>query len=220
MVDIVSAQSDSATGDVRLRRATAVAGLLSVGSMVAAVLVANPQDVGNQAALQTYLQRNGDHLAIAWLIGAVGGLAWLVFVIGLRRLLTAGAGRDLFVVAAVCAQAMAWTGASIGTANAPPEAREVPLAVFNAFREAGHLAGAAGTAAVGLSLLGLAMATSRTTGWSPLFVRVTSALGVLLVLAAVIGPVTVPVLVLWELGTCILLLRTRNRTPAGAPAPA
>lgn len=203
-----------------MRHATAVAGLLSVGSLAAAVLVANPQDVGSQVALQSYLQRDSDHLAIAWLIGAVGGLAWLGFVVGLRRLLSAGVGRDLFVVAAVAAQAMAWTGASLGTASAPPEARDVPLAVFDAFREAGHLAGAAGTAAVGLSLLGLAMAASRTTGRSPLFVRVTSAVGVVLVLAAVIGPVTVPVLLFWELGTCIMLLRTRNRTPAGAPAPA
>jgi hypothetical protein len=126
----------------------------------------------------------------------------------------------VFVVAAVCAQAVAWTGASIGTANAPPEARDVALAVFNAFREAGHLAAAAGTAALGLSLLALARAASRTTGWSPLFARVTSAVGVVLVLGAVVGPVSFRVLVLWELGTYIMLLRTRNRTPAQTPAAA
>jgi hypothetical protein len=37
MVEIVSTQPVSATGDVRLRRTTAVAGLLSVGSLAAAV---------------------------------------------------------------------------------------------------------------------------------------------------------------------------------------
>lgn len=220
MVDIVSMQSVSAAGNVRLRRATGFAGLVSVTSMAAALLVANPQDVSTQAALQSYLESNGGHLAVAWLIGAVGGLAWLAFVVGLRRLVSAGVGRDVFVVAAVCAQAMVWTGASLDTADAPPEARGVPIAVFNAFREAGHLAGAVGTAAAGLSLVGLAVAASRTAGWSRLFVRLTSAAGGLLVVAAVIGPVTVPVLVLWQISTCILLLRTSNRTSVGAPAPA
>ena len=95
----------------RTRRICAAAAFASLGSLWAALLVAAPEDVASQAALQGYLDRAGGRMFVAWILVVLSGSAWLCLVVGLRRMLPAGAGRDLFVVAAVSGQAAAWVGA-------------------------------------------------------------------------------------------------------------
>lgn len=75
-----------------------------------------------------------------------------------------------------------------------------------AFGEAGHLAAAAGTAAAGLALLGLSRAAAVGL-WSTPVARGTGAAGVLLIAAAVIGPVSIAAYALWLLIISVLLLR-------------
>jgi hypothetical protein len=193
------------------RRATGGAGLATLVTYAAAVLVAPKQDLTSRAQLHAFLEDNGRWQAVAWLLMVVSGLAWLVFVVGLRRLLPAGPGRDLFTAAAVAGQAATWAGASLNTAAAPPDARGLSLPVYAAFGEAGHLAVATGTAATGLALLGLARAAATSGLWSSAVSRGTTTAGILLVVAAVVGPVSVPVYALWLLILSILLLAS-NRT--------
>ena len=157
--------------------------------------------------LHAYLEDNGSRQALAWVLTLASGLAWLLFVVGLRRLLPDSHGRDLFTVAALAGQGATWAGTSLSTAAAPPAARAVSLPVYEAFGEAGHLAVAAGTAATGLAFVGLARAVAQTRLWSKTGVRITAVAGALLVIAAVVGPVSVPVYVLWLLGCSILLVR-------------
>ncbi len=144
----------------RLRRRWAAAGAAfgALVLLVAAVLVAAPEDVHTQAALRGYLDRAEGRMLLAWILSVLAGLAWLCLAVALRRLLPRGGGRDLFVAAVIAGQAAAWAGVSLGTAAAAPDAHQIPLSVFNALGEAAHLAGAAATAAMGLALLGLATA--------------------------------------------------------------
>ena len=97
---------------------------------------------------------------------------------------------------------------SLGTAAAVPDAHQIPLPVFNAFGEAAHLASVAGTAAIGLALLGLAAAVRSAPGLLPgWFGWLTAGVGVLLIPASVAGPVSMPVTWLWLLVLGTLLLR-------------
>ena len=190
-----------------------VAGGAALGALVtslASLFVLTREDVGTQAALRDYLARAGGRMAAAWVFAVLSGLAWLGFVSAMRRLLPTSGGRDLFVAAAVAGQATSWAGVSLATAAAPAEAREVPLAVFHAFSEAGHLAGAAGTAALGLALVGAASAGRQPSAPRVLprwFWVMTLVVGVLLVPAAVAGPVALPLTWLWLLVVAVLLLR-------------
>jgi hypothetical protein len=91
-----------------------------------------------------------------------------------------------------------------------------PLPVYQAFGEAGHLAIATGTATTGLALLGLASATGHSRFWSTSISRGTTAAGVLLILTAVVGPVSIPVYALWLLTISVLLLRWNGTKPNAA----
>lgn len=192
------------------RRVAGGAALVTLVTSLASLFVLTREDVGTQAALRDYLARASGRMAAAWVFAVLSGLAWLGFVAAMRRLLPTSGGRDLFVAAAVAGQATSWAGVSLASAAAPAEAREVPLAVFHAFGEAGHLAGAAGTAALGLALVGAASAGRRPSASRVLprwFWAMTSVVGVLLVPAAVAGPVALPLTWLWLLGVALLLLR-------------
>jgi hypothetical protein len=192
---------------LRQRRAAAAATFGVLALLAAAVLVAAPEDVHTQAALPGYLDRAEGRMLLAWILSVLAGLAWLCLVVALRRMLPHGGGRDLFVAAAVSGQAAAWSGVSLGAAAAVPDAHQIPLPVFTAFGEAAHLAGAAATAAMGLALLGLAAAVRS--GRAPLprwFGWLTAGVGVVLIPAAVIGPVSLPVTALWLLALGTLLL--------------
>jgi hypothetical protein len=199
------------------RRATGAAGLATLVTYAAAVLVAPKQDLTTRAQLHAFLEDNGRWQAVAWLLMVLTGLAWLVLVVGLRRLLPGSPDRDLFTAAAVAGQAATWAGASLNTAAAPPAAHSLSLPVYQAFGEAGHLAVATGTAATGLALLGLARAAATSGLWSSAVSRGTTTAGVLLIVAAVVGPVSVPVYALWLLIISILLLAS-SRTSRNATA--
>ena len=186
------------------------AALVTLVTSLAALLVLTREDVYTQSALRDYLARDGGRMAAAWVFALLSGLAWLGFVAPMRRLLPTSGGRDLFVVAAVAGQATSWAGVSLATGAAPAEARDVPLAVFHAFDEAGHLAGAAGTAALGLAFVGAATAGRRPSSPRLLprwFWTMTFVVGVLLIPAAVAGPVALPLTWLWLLVAGMLLLR-------------
>lgn len=193
---------------LRQRRAAAGAAFGALVLLVAAVLVAAPEDVHTQAALQGYLDRAGGRMLLAWILSVLAGLAWLYLAVALRRLLPRGGGRDLFVAAVISGQAAAWAGVSLGAAAAPPDAHQIPLSVFNALGEAAHLAGAAATAAMGLALLGLATAVRSAPAPLPRwFGWLTAGVGVVLIPAAVAGPVSLPVTWFWLLTLGTLLLR-------------
>jgi hypothetical protein len=200
----------------RMRRATGAAALTVLVTLVAAQLVGARTDVGSQASLQVFLDHHGARLFVAWVLTVLGGLAWLGLITGMRRLLPGGGARDLFVAAGVAGQAIGWAGASLGTAAAAPDARDIPLSVYNAFGEAAHLASAAGIAATGLALIGLGAAASGALPVAlPRFVaRLTTAAGVLLILTGPIGPISLPVNVFWLLTLSIVLLRRPTDTAA------
>jgi hypothetical protein len=193
-------------------RATGNIGLLTLLVFIAAILVAPKQDVTTPTQLHVFLKGNGVLLAVAWVLTLVWGLTWLLFVVGLRRLLPESHGRDLFTAAAVAGQAATWAGVSLNTATAPSGAHGVTLPVYEAFGEAGHLAMAAGTAATGLALIGLARAAAAAGYWSATTTRATAVAGSVLIVTAVIGPISIPIYVMWLLGTSILLLRASRRT--------
>jgi len=209
------------TRTVACRRA-GTAGIIAVATLVAGVLLDTRTDVHTQGALHTFLDDSGPRLFIAWVFLLVSGLAWLGVVVGLRTLLPKGGATDLFVIGAALGQALLWCGASTDTAAAAPNAHALPLAAFNALTEAAHLTTAAGIAVTGLALVGLGRARA-TSLWPRAFARGTGAVGVILVLGAVIGPLSLPVLVLWMLTASILLLsasRASGRAPRAAEAPA
>ena len=181
-----------------------------------AVLLAPKHDLNSDAQLHAFLEDTGRWQAVAWLLMVVTGLAWLVFVVGLRHLLPGSPGRDLFTAAAIAGQAATWAGASLNTAAAPPPARGLSLPVYVAFGEAGHLAVATGTAATGLALLGLARAAATCGLWPTTVNRGTTIAGVVLLVAAVIGPVSIPVYALWLLTISILLLLRSRSTSVNA----
>jgi hypothetical protein len=192
---------------IRQRRVAAAAAFGALVLLIAAVLVAVPEDVHTQAALQEYTDRAGGRMLLGWMLGVLSGLAWLCLVVGLRRMLPSGGGRDLFVVAAVAGQAMAWAGASLGVAAAAADARQIPLSVFNVLGDAAHLAGTAAAAATGLALLGLAAAVRSVPADLPRwFGWLTVGLGVVLLVVGTIG-VSAPVTSLWLLTVGTLLLR-------------
>jgi hypothetical protein len=201
------------------RRATGTIGLLSLALFIAAVLVAPKQDVTTPTQLHAFLKENGVLQAVAWLLTVLWGLTWLLFVVGLRRLLPESQGRDLFTAAAVAGQAATWAGVSLNTATAPSGAHGVTLPVYEAFGEAGHLAMAAGTAATGLALIGLARAAADAGFWSTTTTRVTVVAGTVLIVTAVIGPISIPVYVIWLLATSILLLRSKTASGTSAVLP-
>lgn len=178
-----------------------------MSAYVGAILVAPQQDAANDIQLQDFLGNRGPLLAASWLLMLVCGLAWLLLVTGLRGRVEPGFARDLMVAAAVAGQAVAWAGASLDAAFAAPTSRAVPLPVYEAFGEAGHLAMAAGTAATGLALIGLSRCATPQL-WGTTMSRATAVAGAILVLAAVIGPVSAPVYALWLLLAAIQLLRS------------
>ena len=203
-------------------RRTGTAGIIAVATLVAGVLLDTRTDVHTQNALHSFLDDSGSRLFIAWVFLLVSGLAWLGVVVGLRSLLPRGGATDLFVIGAALGQALVWCGASTDTAAAAPNAHDLPLAVFNALTEAAHLTTAAGIAVTGLALIGLAQVRA-TSLWHRAFARGTAAVGVILVLGAVIGPLSLPVLALWMLTASILLLsaaRASGRATEAAGAPA
>jgi hypothetical protein len=171
-------------------------------------MVAPKQDLTNNAQLSAFLEDNGWRQAVAWLLTLAYGLTWLVFVVGLGRQLPDTHGRDLFTTAAVAGQAATWAGVSLNTATAPGTTHGVTLPVYEAFGEAGHLAFAAGTAATGLAMIGLARAAVAGGLWSITTTRLTAFAGTVLIVTAVIGPISIPVFVAWLLVVSILLLRS------------
>jgi hypothetical protein len=192
------------------KRIPAGAALIALGTSLGALVVARIEDVTTQAELGDYLERAGGRLFFAWILFVLSGLAWLVFVVEVRRLLPSGGARDLFVAAAVAGQAASWVGASLATAAAPSEAHDIPLSVYNAFGEAAHLAQAGGTAALGVSLVAAATAARRSAAPALLprwFRRVTLMVGVILVPVSVIGPVALPLTWLWLIVVAVLLIR-------------
>jgi hypothetical protein len=196
-------------------RLTGAAGLLALTTLVLGVVIGTRPDIADQSALRAFLETDGTRLFLAWLVVTVAGLAWLCFVVGMRGLLPAGSGRDMFTLAAVAGQAATWIGAALETAGAPQDAHDLPLSVYTAFGEAGHLAGAAGIAATGLALTGLAFAMRlRPTSWPRSFPGLTTVAGVLLVLTAPAGPVNLPVLVLWLGAVSVIALRLPAVTDA------
>jgi hypothetical protein len=190
------------------RRATGAAGLVALAAFIAAILVAPKQDLTTGEQLRGFLADNGWRQAVAWLLTLAYGLTWLLFVVGLRRLLPDAHGRDLFTAAALAGVATTWAGTSLNTATAPHNAHGVTLPVYEAFGEAGHLAVAAGTAATGLAMIGLARAAVAGGLWSTTTTRLTAIAGAVLIATAVVGPISIPVFVLWLLAVSILLLRS------------
>jgi hypothetical protein len=197
------------------RRKAAAAAFAALAALTAAVMVAARQDMHSQAALHAFLTSHGPQLFFAWVFVVLAGFAWLILTVLLRRVLAAGVGRDLFVAAMVAGQGLTLTGASLAAAAAPPEARDIPLPVYNAFVEAGHLAGAAGSAATGLAFLALAAAVASAA--TPLLSRwwtvATRVAGGVLIVAAVAGPVRLPVTAAWLLVTGIVLTRSAKPVP-------
>jgi hypothetical protein len=198
-------------------RLAGAAGLLAIITLMLGIVVGARPDIADQAALGAHLEADGTRLFLAWLIMTVSGLAWLCFVVGIRACVPDGVGRDVFTLAAVAAQAATWIGSALETANAPQGAHDVPLSVYTAFGEAGHLAGAAGIAATGLALTGLASAMRlRAAGWPQYFARLTAVAGILLILTAPIGPASLPVLVLWTAAASVTALRLPGAANVGS----
>jgi len=197
-------------------RSTGAAGLLALTTLVVGVVLGARPDITDQSALGSFLQTNGTRLFLAWLLITVSGLAWLCFVVGIRGMVPASGGRDVFTLAAVAAQAATWMGSALDTATAPSGAHDVPLSDYTAFGEAGHLAGAAGIAATGLALTGLAFAMRpRRTAWPRSLARFTMGAGILLMLTAPVGPVSLPVLALWTAATSVTAFRLQGTAHAG-----
>jgi hypothetical protein len=197
-------------------RSTGAAGLLALTTLVLGVVLGSRPDITDQSALGSFLETNGTRLFLAWLLITVSGLAWLCFVVGIRGMVPAGGGRDVFTLAAIAAQAATWMGSALDTATAPSGAHDVPLSVYTAFGEAGHLAGAAGIAATGLALTGLAFAMRlRRMAWPRSLARFTMGAGILLMLTAPVGPVSLPVLALWTAATSVTAFRLQGTAHAG-----
>jgi hypothetical protein len=192
------------------------AGLLAVTTLVTGVVVGARPDIADQSALSAFLEADGARLFLAWLVTTVSGLAWLGFIVGIRAGLPDSVGRDVFTFAAVAGQVATWIGSSLDTATAPQGAHDVPVSVYAAFGEAGHLAGAAGIAATGLALTGLASAMRLgPSGWPRSLATLTMVAGGLLILTAPIGPVSLPVLVLWTTAASVAALRLPPITDVG-----
>jgi predicted small integral membrane protein len=192
----------------RAGRTAGAAGLLAFITLVLGVLVGNRPNITDQSALHAFLETDGTRLFVAWLVTTASGLAWLCFIVGMRALLPRSFGRDVFTLAAIAGQAATWFGSALETATAPEGAHHVPLSVYTAFGEAGHLAGAAGIAATGLALTGMASAMRlRPAGWPRYLARLTTGAGILLILTAPIGPASLPVLVLWTAAASVTALR-------------
>ena len=197
-------------------RLTGAAGVLALTTLVLGLLLSAKPDITDQSELSSFLETNGNRLFLAWLVTTVSGLAWLCFVVGIRGLAPAGGGRDVFTLAAVAAQAATWMGSALDTATAPSVAHDVPLSVYTAFGEAGHLAGAAGIAATGLALVGLAFAMRlRRTAWPRSLARFTMGAGILLMLTAPVGPISLPVLALWTAAASVTAFRLPGTANAG-----
>jgi len=192
------------------RRAGA-AGIVSVVTWITGTLLAATPDLTTQSALHGFLDANGPRLFVSWLVMSAFAISWLVFVLSVKVVATTGPGGVLFTAAAVMGQALMWTGASLRTAVAAPDAHTISLAVYNALAEAAHLTAAAGIAATGLALLTLAR-TTPTAAWPKGFTRGTFLAGIVLLLTAVIGPLTFPVLAIWIMTASVLLLRRARST--------
>lgn len=198
-------------------RMTGAAGLLALTTLVLGVVLGARPDMADQSALAAFLETNGNRLFLAWLLTTVSGLAWICFIVGIRAHVPNGAGRDVFTLAAVAGQAATWIGAALETATAPEGARDVPLSVYTALGEAGHLAEAAGIAATGLGLIGLASAMRmRPAGWPHSLAGLSTAVGILLMLTAPIGPVSLPVLALWTAVASVTAFRLPGATNVGS----
>ncbi|MGY1620306.1 hypothetical protein ACI797_26510 [Geodermatophilus sp. SYSU D00691] len=201
-------------GSERSRRRTAASAFVALAAALAAVVVAAPEDVADQVALQERLDRTGAQMLVAWALWTASGSAWLCLAAGLRRVLPSGGARDLWLGAVTAAQAATCVGASLVTAASNPRAHDIPLPAYEAFQGAGHHVLAAGTVLTGLALLGLAVALRSAPEQLPRWFRsFTTAAGVVLVPASIAGPVAVPVVALWLLVLGLVLLRG----PAASP---
>jgi hypothetical protein len=187
------------------RRAGA-AGIVCVLTWIVGTLLAAKPDLTTQSALRGFLDDNGPRLFVSWLVMSTFAIAWLVFALGVKTVITTGPAGDLFTAAAVAGQALIWTGASLDTAAAAPNAHDLSLAVYNAFGEAAHLTTAAGITATGLALMSLARTTAAP-AWPRGFTRGTTFAGLVLLLTGVIGPLNLPVLAIWMTTASVLLLR-------------
>ena len=175
-------------------------------TLIAGTLLSSKPEMATRTDLHRFLEDSGSRLFVAWLITSLSALAWVVFVVGLRSILSTGPGMELFAVAAVLGQGLIWTGASLDISSAAPDARDVPFVVYNAISEAAHLTTSAGFAATGLALIGLSASTAANC-WSRRFSRMTMVAGIILIIACVVGPIIFPVLVLWLAAISALLLR-------------
>lgn len=193
------------------------AGIVSVVTWIAGTLLAGTPDLTTQSALHSFLDANGPRLFVSWLVMSAFAIAWLVFALGVKAVVNTGPAGDLFTAAAVMGQALIWTGASLGTAAAAPDAHNISLAVYNALGEAAHLTTAAGIAATGLALVSLAR-TKPTSAWPKGFTRGTMLAGIVLLFTGVIGPLNFPVLAIWMTTASVLLLR-RARSAGTAIEP-
>jgi hypothetical protein len=199
--------------EARSRRTAGAIAFLVAAATAAAPLVYAPGDVVSDGALRAYLVGESSRMFLAWVLITVAGLAWLVFVVVVHRMLPPVASAALFLVAAVAGQAASWTGVSLSTAPAAPGAETMSLPVYTAFAEAGHLAAAAGTAGLGLALIALAVAMRSEDVMPRAVVRFTATCGVILVPGAVVGPVGIPLELLWlVVAGSALVARSVTRT--------
>lgn len=193
------------------------AGIVSVVAWIGGTLLAAKPDLTTQNGLRSFLDDNGPRLFVSWLVMSAFAIAWLVFALGVRAVITAGSAGDLFTAAAVLGQALVWTGASLDTAAAAPDAHSLSLSVYYALGEAAHLTTAAGITATGLAFVALAR-TTATPAWPKAFTRGTLLAGIVLLLTGVIGPLNLPVLAIWMTTASVLLLR-RARAPITVTEP-
>jgi hypothetical protein len=198
-------------------RLAGLAGIVAVVTWIAGTLLATRPDLTTQSALRSFLDDSGSRLFISWLVMSAFAIAWLVFVVGVKAVVKAGPGGDLFTAAAVLGVGLMWTGASVETAAAAPGAHTLPLSVYNALGEAAHLTTAAGIAATGLALVALAR-TTPTRAWPKAFTRGSLLAGIVLLLTGVIGPLALPVLaLLMTTATVLSLRRARSGVTAIEP---
>jgi hypothetical protein len=184
-----------------------VAAVVALAATVAGVVVYMPRDVTADAALAAYLEQQRSAMFIAWVLLTVSGLAWVVLAASVRSALAAGPAATTFLVAVVAGQSATWAGSAMETAATDTDAGTVPLSVYSAFHEAGHLAAAAGTASIGVALVALGLAARSSGVLSRLTARVMLVAGVILIPAAVVGPVALPLTLIVLLVLAVGLLR-------------
>jgi hypothetical protein len=189
------------------RRLAGTACFVCVALLVSGTLLAARPDIASTYDVHHYLDGHGPRLLAAWAAMTLAGMAWLLFVAAERTLMPSGPRRDLFTLAATGGQICVLIGAALATAPAPDGARELSLSTYLALDEASHLSSATGLTLIGLALLSLASIGAKGVGTPRWFVWMTRAVGAVLVVASVAGPVSTPLLTLWILATAIVLVR-------------